>query len=370
MRLKDSGLDVALITSPDSIYYFSGYWGFVGPEFGRPTVLVIRNTGDVSLIMPQLELELAKAQTWIQDIQTYRDGIGREWLDPVLQLADKLRSSTVGIEIHYMSQAIAAEIGHALSGGRIVDCSRVIAEMRMVKSPEEIAVFRQAGQVTVAMAEAGRATLEEGVPEYEIALAMIEGGTRKAAALMRDDNPDDFISPLVFGLQAIQSGSFTKTPHRRASMRRIKKGERIFACFCGIATFKQLKPAMDRQFLVGDIPDTIGRYHEVALAAQRAAISVMRPGATAEEAHLAALEVYKSSGFAAPNHRTGRAVGYSVSEMPQLKLGDKTVLQPGMLFAVDGEININDKSCSCIGDTILVTKEGAECLTECSRDLN
>jgi Xaa-Pro aminopeptidase len=38
--------------------------------------------------------------------------------------------------------------------------------------------------------------------------------------------------------------------------------------------------------------------------------------------------------------RTGRAIGYSSLEKPQIKRGDTTVLRPGMAFAVDGGITV------------------------------
>ena len=43
----------------------------------------------------------------------------------------------------------------------------------MIKSPDEIAVMRQAGQVAVAMTQAAEEVIAEGVPEYEVALAVI-----------------------------------------------------------------------------------------------------------------------------------------------------------------------------------------------------
>ena len=33
-RMADDGLDAVLLTDPDSLYYLSGYWGYLGVEFG------------------------------------------------------------------------------------------------------------------------------------------------------------------------------------------------------------------------------------------------------------------------------------------------------------------------------------------------
>ena len=38
-RLKDEKIDLAVIYDPDTLYYLCGFWGYLGMEFGRPTLL-------------------------------------------------------------------------------------------------------------------------------------------------------------------------------------------------------------------------------------------------------------------------------------------------------------------------------------------
>jgi Xaa-Pro dipeptidase len=56
-------------------------------------------------------------------------------------------------------------------------------------------------------------------------------------------------------------------------------------------------------------------------------------------------------------------------ESPELKTGDKTVLQAGMTFAVDGGISVDGELGGRIGDSIVVTDNGADYLTHYSRDI-
>jgi Xaa-Pro dipeptidase len=56
-------------------------------------------------------------------------------------------------------------------------------------------------------------------------------------------------------------------------------------------------------------------------------------------------------------------------ESPELKTGDKTLLQPGMTFAVDGGISVDGELGGRIGDSIVVTEEGADYLTDFPRDI-
>jgi Xaa-Pro aminopeptidase len=56
-------------------------------------------------------------------------------------------------------------------------------------------------------------------------------------------------------------------------------------------------------------------------------------------------------------------------ESPELKQGDKTVLQPGMTFAVDGGISVDGRLGGRIGDSIAVTETGTEYITDYPRTL-
>ena len=40
-HMADAGMDLMLLTDPDSIYYLSAYWGDLGVEFGRPSILAV-----------------------------------------------------------------------------------------------------------------------------------------------------------------------------------------------------------------------------------------------------------------------------------------------------------------------------------------
>ena len=89
---------------------------------------------------------------------------------------------------------------------------------------------------------------------------------------------------------------------------------------------------------------------------------MLRPGVLAEEVHTAYAEVIQSAGFEYP-FRCGRATGFSFLERPQLVYGDKTVLKPGMVFAVDGSVTVPGKFRAQVGDSFIITEDGYEQIT-------
>ena len=368
-RMADEGIDLVLLTNADSVYYYTAYWGDLGLEFGRPTIVAASAGGDVTLITAESESLMARAMTWVEDLDTYSDGVGNEWRDPLDRvLGSRAGGSTLAVERGDIPAVVSEHLrsGHGIADA--LDATPVIARMRMIKNAQELDMIRQAGRVAVAMGEGGRAVIAEGVPEYEVSLACIAAGTRKAAEIIGGEDAHSLMSPMIHNLQVLQSGHFTSYTHLHPTVRRIRRGDPVYMCFCPIAHFKQFKLGYDREYFVGEVKDEIARIYETAIAAQAAAISAMRPGAVAEEVHGAAVEVYRAAGFS-PSYRTGRAIGYSSLESPELKFGDRTRLEPGMVFAVDGGVTVPDVFGARVGDTVIVTEAGTEIATESPKDL-
>ena len=238
----------------------------------------------------------------------------------------------------------------------------------MIKSAEEIMVMKQAGEIAAAMMQAAEDALGEGRPEYEAALAVINAGTRKAAGFLTAKGWEAFVSPMIHNLQIMQSGRDTSMVHRRASVKPLQKGDPVYFCFCNMAQFKQYKLGFDRMFFIKELSDEAAEVQQTAIDAQQAAIAVMRPGVSAESVAEAANEVYRERGYAT-GYRTGRSIGMAYLESPELKQGDKTLLQAGMTFAVDGGISVDGRLGGRIGDSVVVTDSGSEYITEYPRKI-
>jgi Xaa-Pro aminopeptidase len=367
-RIADEKIDMAFIEDADNIYYLSGYWGYLAMDFGRPTILIVPQSGSPTIITPGLEAEMARAMTWIEDIREWTDGVGGGWVAHLQDLLGGLKSKRIGILRNKTHPMILECLQREFPGAVLIDISDTLGEMRMVKSHEEIAVLLQAGQVAVAMCEAGVKAIAEGVPEYEVALVVIAGGTRKAAEFLSEEGADRLFSPLIYNLQILQSGHDLSMVHRRSTVRRIQRGDPVYMCFCGIANFKQFKLGFDREYFVGTVSDKHAKLYEIALKAQAAALEMIRPGVPSEEVHAAALEVYQKAGFGIC-YRSGRGIGYSFLEKPEFKEGDKTPLKAGMTFAVDGAITIPGEFGARVGDSIVVTESGFDYLTPYPKEL-
>ena len=360
-RLEKNDIDVALITDDDNVYYLTGYYDYLHMDFGRPTILVVLREGQSILITPSIDFNSAESLARVDRIVSWNDGVGNEWREELPKVA--MNAMKVAIEPNHIPPVVHSYLVELIEAEKLENASSLLSDMRMIKSDMELQLARHAGEVANAMMTAGRAAIGSGIAEFEVAIATSQAGTRMAAKLLNAYYTDEDMSPNTHFLQIMASGEAITKTHHRATTRIMKHGEPVFLCFCGMTNFHRFKLGFDRTFWIGEIKDKSQEVvYEIALASQEAALRALRPGVTAESVHAAYAEVIQEAGYDYP-FRCGRATGFSYLEAPQLVTGDKTILQPGMVLAVDGSVSA-DNFRAQIGDSFIITQEGYEPLTD------
>ncbi len=365
-KMKDNDIDLTIITDDDNLYYFTGYHDFLHMDFNRPTILLVPKEDQSILITPLLDVLLVPKDTPVDKIITWNDGIGEEWRESIPKIIKQ--HSKIFFEKYKINATVSNYLSELLNGKSMDNITPIIDSIRMIKSEAELQIARHAGEVAMAMMDGAKSVIGHNIPEYEIALAQSQAGTRKAAELLKSHYPNSpNMSPNIHFLAAISSGKDLPKTHHRASTKLVKKGDPIFCCYCGSTNFHRFKLGFDRVFWVEEIQheDQIKAF-EVAVKSQKAALDVLGPGVTAEEVHAAYADTVQSEGYPYPTFRCGRGTGFSFLEEPQLVVGNKTVLEPGMVFAVDGGASAKDFR-SQVGDSFIITKDGHEQITHHSK---
>ncbi len=176
--LQDQQLDVAYISNPTNISYFSGF--FQDPE-ERVTALFAFPDRDPFLFTPALSIEEVKRSGWSYDVHGYLDHE-----DPFALIGDAIRAhagepAKWAIEKDdlpvYRYDAIRQQFPDATFPA---DASRFIEQKKLIKSDSEIALMDAAGREADAAFAAGFAALHSGVTEQavvaEINYAMMKRG--------------------------------------------------------------------------------------------------------------------------------------------------------------------------------------------------
>ncbi len=365
-KMNENDIELSIITDDDNLYYFTGYHDFLHMDFNRPTILLVPKDEQSILITPLLDVLLVPEDTPVDKIETWNDGIGEEWRECLPKILGKYNK--IFFERYKINATVSNYLAEIISGKIMGNITPIIDSIRMIKSDEELQIARHAGEVAMAMMDGAKSVIAHNVPEFEIALAQSEAGTRKAAELLKSHYPNSpNMSPNIHFLAAISSGKDLPKTHHRASTKLVKKGDPIFCCYCGSTNFHRFKLGFDRVFWVEEIKQKEQiKAFEVAVKSQKAALDVLGPGVTAEEVHSAYADTVQSEGYPYPTFRCGRGTGFSFLEEPQLVVGNKTVLQPGMVFAVDGGASAKDFR-SQVGDSFIITEDGHEQITHHSK---
>jgi Xaa-Pro aminopeptidase len=139
---------------------------------------------------------------------------------------------------------------------------------------------------------------------------------------------------------------------------------------------------MTRTFVMGDVPDDVREWHRLTKEALDRAISEIREGADGSAINGVACDIFEAAGY--PTQRTkkagetlsdgffhglGHGVGLEVHEAPGLGLSAESPLRAGDVVTVEPGLYRQGYGGVRLEDLVLVTKDGAENLTDYPYDL-
>lgn len=175
--LKAEGLDGLLISVPESIYWLTGldHWGFFAAH-----VLVLNADGEMALVCRAMEGITVANQ--VRNARFYGHADHEELSDHVLRaMADLgLKGGRVGIEKRslFLTPRHAERIMQGEADWS--EGSGLIDDLRLVKSPVEMAYTRKAARAADLGTLAAIEAVRDGASDYEVAAeyhrAAIPGG--------------------------------------------------------------------------------------------------------------------------------------------------------------------------------------------------
>lgn len=352
-----SDVDAVLFTSPVCIAYFSG-WS-VRP-FGRNYGLVLTQTAATTI-----SAGIDGGQGWRRSHGgnlTYTD-----WRRDNFFRALRLLTAGVtrlAIEFDHVSIRLRATIEAALPGVEIVDASGPAMLLRIVKSPEELALIRKGAAICDLGLQAGAAAIAAGVAEYEVAEAADAAMTRALAAAFPAVEPRE-------SWTWFQSGIATDGAHNPVTNRRIARGD-ILSLGCFPVLFGYVTAA-GRTLFCQQVDDASLAIWEKNLVVHRRALELVRPGARCNEIAAELNDLYRDFGLL---QRRSFGYGHSVGLIGQFAARETTVdlredvvteLVAGMAVSVGPMVMLPHGMAGAGGyrdhDMVVVTGNGNERLT-------
>lgn len=338
-RLKNSGLDGFIITSPANLSYLTG---LSNPE----AYILISDSGVTYLIDPRFGESAKDSLKGITSVVIYRGSP----FSSLTQVIAKQGLKRVGFEERHLPYAEYKRIKSLLKGrALLVPTYGVIEALREVKKPEELLKIKRALTITAAAFSFIKDFVRPGVKESEVA-AELERFIRYQGA--KGSSFETIVA----------AGSNSAYPHHAPTSRKLKSGE-VILIDAGVDLLGY-KSDLTRMVFLGKINTLVRRVYEIVVKAQELAIKKIRPGESAGAIDAVARNFIGSKGYAEMFiHSLGHGIGLNVHEAPGIYSGNKEILKEGMVFTVEPAIYLPGKFGIRIEDIVLVTKNGCEVLS-------
>lgn len=351
-RMRQRGVEAALVTSPENICYLTGH---ATPGYYTYQCLVVPEAGNPILLLRESEAINAQEGTYLIDIRGYTDASNP--MDLTVEVFHQLKAEKIGVEERswFFTPYQYRQLEQQLPAADLVAVDGDLGELRLVKSEAEIAEIRRAAVIVNAAATAAAAVIRPGVSERQIAArifsALIEAGSEHLG-----------MEPFV------ASGPRSGAIHASWSDRKIEDGEPVLIEVA--ASRSRYHAALMHTVEVGRLPADLQAMADTCRAALAATVETIRPGITPAECHRACTEVIKGAGLSEfYRKRTGYSIGLAFApdwgEGHLLSLGDNQTrpLERGMVVHVVPAIRKPGRGGFGTSSTVLVTGNGREVLT-------
>ena len=359
--MERAGIDVLLVHSVVDNCYLCGYQS-LWPE--AYACLVVPRHGEPFMQVGEIEGALAVLQGYVTDIVTF-SWVGSDIAPSQLAglLADRgFGNAHIGVQMGSIEMGLRGPLDaraylrlkELLPNAEFVDATRLLFDIRVVKSLAEIDHLRRAGAITAKGMQAAIQAAEAGSSENRLSAI--------AAREMIDAGSEPFsIDPITSA--GHRSGWFHTTFKREA----LRPGDHVLLEFGGC--WHRYTAPMMRTVILGEPGDTAKRVMEANRRTLELLYSNVRAGRTAHEV---AVEVKK--GVVEVDDMIFRSghFGYSIglgfpptwTDGPMyIAEGNERVLEAGMTFHTPHSFRIPAQFVVGASESIAVTETGCEILT-------
>jgi len=361
-QLQQAGLDGLLMFRQESMYYLTGYDTF-GYVFFQ--CLYFGADGDLFLLTRRPDLLQAQLTSDIQEIHIWVDAADANPAGELARLLQARGQKGKRLGVEYDAYGLTAQNGMRLQTAldgvcTLTDASMLVSELRLVKSPAELAYVRRAAELADDALDEAHRLAAPGADEGEI-LAAMQGAVFKGGG----DYPGNaFI---------IGSGPQALLVRYASGRRKLDPQDQLTLEFAGV--YRHYHACLMRTICIGAAPQRQRDMHQAATGAMQACIAAIRPGRTFGDVFAAHASAMDGAGFADSRlNACGYSLGTTFSpnwmDWPMLYRDNPVELRPGIvlflhMILVDGATKLAMNP----GQTVIVTETGCETLSRHNLDL-
>ncbi|HKW17735.1 MAG TPA: Xaa-Pro peptidase family protein [Terriglobales bacterium] len=355
--IQTNRLDAILLAPGTSLQYFTGmqWWGgermfaFILPANGKPFFVcpAFEEGRARALIANSLQTSAPDIRIWQEDESPYQ------------KLAQGLRDLGIGTGTLGVEETVKFVFSNSISQSapqvKFSSATPVTAGCRMIKSPHEIALMRLACKATLAVYDAVFKSMHEGMTDSDIR-QLVQSAYEKVG---------------FEGDADVSIAASSISPHGSKEAQTVREGSIVMlddGC-----TVDGYWSDITRTFVLGQPSEKMKRVFDIVHRAQTAALQTARAGLPCENVDAAARKVITDAGYGPDYkyfpHRVGHGMGMDIHEWPYLVRGNKTPLEPNMVFSDEPGIYIPGEFGIRLEDDMHITENGAELFTPQSPSL-
>ncbi len=343
-RIHQKSIDGYLITQRFDQFYLTGFDGEDGAALILPKRVILVTDG-------RFKDEAARSAAWARVV--IRKGT---LVDALKALVHKHRIRRLGFQPEALTVRSHRSLRRALRPARLVAMPPVPEEMRIIKDGPEIAVIEKAIDIAESAFRRTVRRIRVGMTERELAAQLGHEMLRLGAT-----EPS---FPII-----VAEGSNAAFPHAVPGDRRLREGSAVLIDWG--ATVDHYRSDLTRVIFIRRIPPRIRRMYLSVLAAQREAITAIKPGARMCDVDAVARRSLKRAGMGRQfSHGLGHGIGLDIHEAPRLSSRVKDPLQPGMVVTAEPGVYFPGIGGVRIEDDVLVTDDGCRVLTSLPTDID
>lgn len=364
--LARKGWNAALILQKTDLFYFAG-------TIQQATLYV--PAAGVPVLMVNRSLERARAESPIDRIVAMSS---LSQIPGILKQAGCALPETLGLELDVLPVNLFFRYRDVFKGVEAVDISTEIRLLRAVKSAFEIALIREAAQLSDRVAARFPELIREGMTEVELA-GRVEAEARRlghqGVVRMRLWGGELFYGHLLSGpsggvpsYHSSPTGGSGVNPAvaQSAGFRTIQRHEPVMLDY--VFAYRGYISDHTRIFSLGRMPDDLIRAHTTMLDLQSEIQRMARPGAVSGSVYDFALKYVIDRGYgehfmgvgAERVRFVGHGVGLELDEFPFLNAGQTLELQQDMVIALEPKLVFPGRGVVGIENTHVVTPDGLE----------
>ena len=343
--MEKKNIDALLVSDGYNMRYFSGFTGATG------YLLITKNS---KTLFTDSRYTIA-ATMQAPDYTVVEVDAARDYCKVINQVLFAEGIVTLGFEANQVRYSTYQNLKERLVAKELVPLGSELADLRRIKTAEEIALHRQAEHIGDIAFEEILKELKPGVTELEVAA--------KLEYIMKMNGADKLSFESI-----VASGVNSSKPHAEPGHKKIESGDFVtmdFGC-----VYNGYCSDMTRTVVVGKASNKQKEIYNTVLAAQLAVLDMLKPGLKGKEYDKVARDVIYGAGYEGYfGHGLGHSVGLEIHENPRFSMTEEDIVEAGMIMTVEPGIYIPDFGGVRIEDMVVLTETGYENLTKSRKEL-